>query len=357
MADAFSPPSPPPAPAPSPSPIAADDLADARLAPWTTSFSPWPAPRGDHASGGGRANPLFTILPVSALAIGLVLLVAVAVILAVTRRARPRQADASGSCSGDGKPGAPPSSCGSHNTRCGYAAAGKCYSTTEFAVCPAVAILGSIFSHDWIVFFFLFCWPRAAGTGCIYAGRLVGFSAAQPRSRGAQVFTYRELERATDGFSECNVVGRGASGAVFRGRLADGTTAAIKRLRLDHRRQGEREFRIEVSQSSQATLHPARRAHTRRLQLTPPSMCTSTTYVALRFAYSSYQPYLLPQRAPSRGSSSSSFQRLVCVPGLGSAVGTAPGRNLEGRLPACLLRGRACVTGSRASVTDCSILS
>ncbi|CAD6333885.1 unnamed protein product [Miscanthus lutarioriparius] len=207
MADAFSPPSPPPAPAPAPSPIAAEDLADAPLAPWT--FSPWPAPRGvNHVSGGGRANPLFTILPVSALAIGLVLLVAVGVILAATRRARPRQADAGGSsCNGDGKPGAPPSSCGSHNTRCGYA---------------------------------------GAGTGCIYAGRL-GFSSAQlPRSRGAQVFTYRELERATDGFSECNVVGRGAYGAVFRGRLADGTTAAIKRLRLDHRRQGEREFRIEV---------------------------------------------------------------------------------------------------------------
>ncbi|XP_066363396.1 probable serine/threonine-protein kinase PBL7 isoform X2 [Miscanthus floridulus] len=202
MADAFSPPSPPPAP--SPSPIAAEDLADARLAPRT--FSPWPAPRGDHVSSGGRANPLFTILPVSALAIGLVLLVAVAVILAVTRRARPRKADAGGSCSGDGKPGAPPSSCGSHNTSCGYA---------------------------------------GAGTGCIYAGRL-GFSAQLPRSRGAQVFTYRELERATDGFSECNVVGRSAYGAVFRGRLADGTTAAIKRLRLDQRRQGEREFRIEV---------------------------------------------------------------------------------------------------------------
>jgi hypothetical protein len=119
MEDAFSPPSPPPAP--SPSPIAAEDLADA-------TFSPWPAPRGDHVSGGGRANPLFTILPVSALAIGLVLLVAVGVILAVTRRARPRQADAGGSsCNGDGKPGAPPSSCGSHTTRCGYAVAGKCY--------------------------------------------------------------------------------------------------------------------------------------------------------------------------------------------------------------------------------------
>jgi hypothetical protein len=81
----------------------------------------------------------------------------------------------------------------------------------------------------------------------------VGFSssAAPARSRrGAQVFTYRELERATDGFSEANVVGRGAYGEVFRGRLADGTTAAIKRLRLDHRRQGEREFRIEVTNPS-----------------------------------------------------------------------------------------------------------
>jgi hypothetical protein len=182
MADAFSPPSPPPAPAPSPSPIAADDLADARLAPWTTSFSPWPAPREDHASGGGRASPLFTILPVSALAIGLVLLVAVAVILAVTRRARPRQADASGSCSGDGKPGAPPSSCGSHNTRCGYAAAGKCYSTTEFAVCPAVAILGSIFSHDWIVFFFSFAGHARQAQGAYTPAVSWG---SRLRSRGA----------------------------------------------------------------------------------------------------------------------------------------------------------------------------
>jgi len=112
MADASSP--------PAPAPLAAEDLADARLAPW-------PAPRRD--GGGGRTNPLFTILPVSALAIGLVLLVAVAVILVATRRARPRKADAGGSCNGDGKPGAPTSSCSSHNTRCGYAAAaaaGEC---------------------------------------------------------------------------------------------------------------------------------------------------------------------------------------------------------------------------------------
>ena len=87
----------------------------------------------------------------------------------------------------------------------------------------------------------------------MYGGRLgpLGLAAAvQPRSsRGAQVFTYRELERATEGFSEGNVLGRGAYGELFRGRLADGTPAAIKRLQLDLRRQGEREFRVEVRNS------------------------------------------------------------------------------------------------------------
>jgi len=48
------------------------------------------------------------------------------------------------------------------------------------------------------------------------------------------VVTRQELEHETDGFSESNVVGRGAYGAVYRGWLADGTAAAIKRLRLVH---------------------------------------------------------------------------------------------------------------------------
>ncbi|PNT71303.1 hypothetical protein BRADI_2g26063v3 [Brachypodium distachyon] len=209
--------SPPSPPAPSPTPFAADEIAaaDARLAPWPQS--PWPAPL--RLDDGRRPNPLFTILPVSALAIGLVLLVAVAVILVMTRRAKPRLAmDATSSVNGDGKPGAPSSSCGSsvlgnpHNARC-YA---------------------------------------AAAAGCLYGGgRLgplpLGLSVVQPRrSRGAQVFTYRELERATDGFSEGNVLGRGPCGVVYLGRLGDGTPAAIKRLQLDLRRQGEREFRVEV---------------------------------------------------------------------------------------------------------------
>ncbi|VAH07165.1 unnamed protein product [Triticum turgidum subsp. durum] len=195
---------------PAPSPLAAADVAaDALLAPWP--LSPWAAPLRPGGDD-GRSNPLFAILPLSALAIGLVLLVAVALVLVLTRRAKLRLLAAGDSVDGD-KPGAPASSCGS-SVR-GYQN-GRCYAAT--------------------------------GAGCIYGGRLgpLGLAAVQPRSRGAQVFTYRELERATDGFGEGNVLGRGAYGVVFRGRLGDGTPAAIKRLQLDPRRQGEREFRVEV---------------------------------------------------------------------------------------------------------------
>jgi len=67
------------------------------------------------------------------------------------------------------------------------------------------------------------------------------------------VFTYRELEIATDGFSEANVIGSngiiGGHGLIYRGVLSDGTLAAIKLLRTEGK-QGERAFRIEVSDSA-----------------------------------------------------------------------------------------------------------
>lgn len=80
---------------------------------------------------------------------------------------------------------------------------------------------------------------------CIYSGRL-GFSPqVMMRCKRGQVFTYKELELATDGFIEGNVIGRGGFGVVFRGILSDGTVAAIKVLRREGR-HGEREFRSEV---------------------------------------------------------------------------------------------------------------
>ncbi|GAB4855520.1 hypothetical protein Ancab_024139 [Ancistrocladus abbreviatus] len=74
-----------------------------------------------------------------------------------------------------------------------------------------------------------------------------GGSRGMPRSKlgGVQVFTYKELELATDNFSEANVIGNGGFGVVYRGVLGDGTVAAIKMLHREGK-QGERAFRMEV---------------------------------------------------------------------------------------------------------------
>ncbi|WOL07001.1 hypothetical protein Cni_G15736 [Canna indica] len=58
-------------------------------------------------------------------------------------------------------------------------------------------------------------------------------------------YTLRELEEATAGLADENVIGEGGYGIVYRGRLADNTLVAIKNL-LNNRGQAEREFKIEV---------------------------------------------------------------------------------------------------------------
>ncbi|KAK8633683.1 hypothetical protein V6N13_014522 [Hibiscus sabdariffa] len=78
---------------------------------------------------------------------------------------------------------------------------------------------------------------------CLYGGSMR--KPAISRYRGVQVFTYKELELATDNFSEANVIGNGESSVVYKGVLVDGTVAAVKRLHRD-RKQGERAFRMEV---------------------------------------------------------------------------------------------------------------
>ncbi|XP_052194347.1 probable serine/threonine-protein kinase PBL7 [Diospyros lotus] len=79
--------------------------------------------------------------------------------------------------------------------------------------------------------------------GCLYGGSSGRMPSA--KLRGVQVFTYKELEEATDQFSEANVIGIGGYGVVYRGVLRDGTVAAIKKLQREGK-QGERAFRIEV---------------------------------------------------------------------------------------------------------------
>lgn len=57
-----------------------------------------------------------------------------------------------------------------------------------------------------------------------------------------KVFTYKELNAATKGFSE--KLGHGGFGAVFKGDLVDSTLIAVKRL--ERPGSGEKEFRAEV---------------------------------------------------------------------------------------------------------------
>lgn len=49
--------------------------------------------------------------------------------------------------------------------------------------------------------------------------------------QGARQFTYEELSQATKNFDECNLVGSGSFGLVYKGLLLDGTIVVIKRRR------------------------------------------------------------------------------------------------------------------------------
>ena len=61
-----------------------------------------------------------------------------------------------------------------------------------------------------------------------------------------QCFTLWELRVASDNFHPKNVLGRGGFGKVYKGRLADGSVVAIKRLKEEYSPGGERQFQAEV---------------------------------------------------------------------------------------------------------------
>ena len=65
-------------------------------------------------------------------------------------------------------------------------------------------------------------------------------------------FTYRELQIATDNFSEKNVLGQGGFGKVYKGVLADNTKVAVKRLTDYESPGGDSAFQREVEMISVA---------------------------------------------------------------------------------------------------------
>ncbi|WVZ64796.1 hypothetical protein U9M48_014269 [Paspalum notatum var. saurae] len=70
-----------------------------------------------------------------------------------------------------------------------------------------------------------------------------------PKKRNCtMVFTLKEMEDATNMFSDRNLVGKGGFGRVYRGVLKDGQIVAIKKMDLPASKHadGEREFRVEI---------------------------------------------------------------------------------------------------------------
>ena len=65
-------------------------------------------------------------------------------------------------------------------------------------------------------------------------------------------FYLRELIVATDNFSNKNILGRGGFGKVYKGRLADGSLVAVKRLKEERTLGGELQFQTEVEVISMA---------------------------------------------------------------------------------------------------------
>ncbi|RYR32801.1 hypothetical protein HN51_033047 [Arachis hypogaea] len=65
-------------------------------------------------------------------------------------------------------------------------------------------------------------------------------------------FQLRELENATNNFSNKNILGKGGFGNVYKGRLQDGSVVAVKRLKDGNAIGGEIQFQTEVEMISLA---------------------------------------------------------------------------------------------------------
>ncbi|KAL8106439.1 somatic embryogenesis receptor kinase 1-like [Apium graveolens] len=91
-------------------------------------------------------------------------------------------------------------------------------------------------------------------------------------------FPLRELQVATDNFSNKNILGRGGFGKVYKGRLADGTLVAVKRLKEERTQGGELQFQTEIEMISMAV-------HRNLLQLR--GFCMTPTERLLVYPYMS----------------------------------------------------------------------
>ncbi|KAL3620749.1 hypothetical protein CASFOL_035661 [Castilleja foliolosa] len=70
-------------------------------------------------------------------------------------------------------------------------------------------------------------------------------SGGVPQLKGAKCFSFEELKRSTNNFSDTNCIGSGGYGKVYRGTLSEGQLVAIKRAQQGST-QGGLEFKTEI---------------------------------------------------------------------------------------------------------------
>ncbi|KAE8683461.1 putative receptor-like protein kinase [Hibiscus syriacus] len=93
--------------------------------------------------------------------------------------------------------------------------------------------------------FFYRKWYRKNKREASHRQFVSGFRSGVLPNSGAKWFHLSELERATNGFSQKNLIGRGGYGVVYKGKLADGTMVAVKQM-LDFESEGDEDFSNEV---------------------------------------------------------------------------------------------------------------
>ena len=64
-------------------------------------------------------------------------------------------------------------------------------------------------------------------------------STREDTSQSAQIFTQKELKKATDNYDDSLIIGKGGFGTVFKGVLPDNKTVAIKKSRIINANQIE----------------------------------------------------------------------------------------------------------------------